>query len=129
MTPFRFAAPLLALLAVPAAEARQQPAPQRVDVAMSNFKFSPTTIRMKPGAAYVLHLTSSGSHSFEAKAFFAAAKVAPADRAKIAGGKVEVDSDAPVDIHFIAPAAGTYPVRCTHFLHASFGMTGQIVVG
>ncbi|MCW3845897.1 plastocyanin/azurin family copper-binding protein [Sphingomonas sp. LB-2] len=114
----------LTLLIAPPAPAAET----RIDVAMSNFKFTPDTIRMKAGQAYVLHLTSTGGHSFGAATFFAAAKIAPADRAKISKGKIEVGAGQPVDIHLTAPAAGSYPVRCTHFLHASFGMTGKIVV-
>jgi uncharacterized cupredoxin-like copper-binding protein len=116
-----FLAPL-ALLAAPAQ------APQRIEVALSNFKFAPDTIHLEHGKSYVLHLASTGGHSFGAKAFFAAAKVDPADRKRIAGGKVELDDGESVDIRFAAPAAGTYPVRCTHLLHAGFGMTGKIVV-
>ena len=123
----RYAPLALALLLAPAAAAPAQEA-QRVDVALANFKFTPSTIRLKPGQAYVLHLTSSGGHSFEAKAFFLAAKVAPADRAKVASGRIELERDQAVDIHFVAPGPGRFPVRCTHFLHAAWGMTGEIVV-
>jgi plastocyanin len=112
----------LALLAAgPASE-------QRIDVALSNFKFAPSTIALVHGQSYVLHLTSSGGHSFAAKEFFAAAAMPAADRAKLKDGKVELDSDTAIDLHFTAPKAGTYPIKCTHLLHASFGMTGKFVV-
>ena len=104
------------------------PAEQRVDVALSNFKFTPATIHLHRGQQYVLHLTSTGGHSFEAKAFFAAATILPADRTAITNGKIELTSTRGADIHFTAPKAGTYPVKCTHTLHASFGMTGKIIV-
>ncbi len=105
------------------------PAPeQRIAVALSSFKFTPSTIALVHGQAYVLHLTSSGGHNFAAKDFFAAATIAPADRAKIKDGKIELDSEDAVDVHFTAPRAGTYPIKCTHLLHASFGMTGKFVV-
>jgi len=116
-----FLAPL-ALLAAPA-----QPA--RIDIALSNFKFTPSTIRLKAGHHYILHLTSTGGHSFEAKAFFAAAKVDPADAAKLKAGRIELDEGEAIDIHFTAPGAGSFPVRCTHFLHSTWGMTGTITVG
>ena len=119
----RYALIPLALIA-----AAPSPAAERVDVALSNFKFTPSTIHLHHGQQYILHLTSTGGHSFAAKAFFAAATIAPADRATIANGKVEMTSAHPVDIHFTAPGAGTYPVKCTHTLHASFGMTGKIIV-
>lgn len=112
--------PVLALALTAAAPAAEQ----RIDVALSNFKFTPSTIALVHGQSYVLHLTSSGGHSFAARDFFAAA----ADRAKIRDGKVELDSDTAVDLHFTAPRAGTYPIKCTHLLHASFGMTGKFVV-
>jgi plastocyanin len=112
----------LALAAAPAAPE------QRVDVALSNFKFTPSTIALVHGQNYVLHLTSSGGHSFAAKDFFAAATMPAADRAKLKDGKVELDSDTAVDLHFTAPRAGSYAIKCTHLLHASFGMTGKFVV-
>ncbi|NIJ63308.1 putative cupredoxin-like copper-binding protein [Sphingomonas leidyi] len=119
-------APLLVLaLALTAAAPASE---QRIDVALSNFKFTPSTIALVHGQRYVLHLTSSGGHSFAARDFFAAAAMPAADRAKIRDGKVELDSDTAVDLHFTAPGAGTHPIKCTHLLHASFGMTGKFVV-
>ena len=115
-------APLaLALLIAPAQETR-------IDVAMSNFEFTPATIHLKARQPYMLHLTSDGGHSFAAPAFFAAATIAPGDRGKIAKGKIELGEDESVDIHFTAPAPGRYETHCTHFLHASRGMKGEIVV-
>lgn len=116
---------LLALALLAAAPAAPE---QRIDVALSNFKFTPSTIALVHGQSYVLHLTSSGGHSFAAKDFFAAATMPAADRAKLKDGKIELDSDHAVDLHFTAPRAGSYPIKCTHLLHASFGMTGKFVV-
>ncbi|MEP9357923.1 plastocyanin/azurin family copper-binding protein [Sphingomonas sp. KR3-1] len=115
---------LLALTLLAAAPAPEQ----RIDVALSNFRFTPSTIALVHGQSYVLHLTSSGGHSFAAKEFFAAAAMPAADRAKVKDGKVELDSDTAVDLHFTAPKAGHYAIKCTHLLHASFGMTGTFVV-
>ncbi|MBO9621178.1 MAG: cupredoxin domain-containing protein [Sphingomonas sp.] len=117
---------LLPLAALALASAA--PAEQRVDVALSNFRFTPATIALHHGQPYLLHLTSHGGHSFAAKEFFAAATMPAADRAKLAGGKVELDDGESVDIHFVAPAPGNYRIKCTHFLHAGFGMTGAFVV-
>jgi plastocyanin len=115
-------APLLFVLTAAA------PAGQRVDVALSNFAFTPATIELTHGQSYVLHLSSKGGHSFAARAFFAAATMAPADRARITDGKIELEGGENVDIRFTAPKAGVYPIKCTHFLHAGFGMTGKFVV-
>lgn len=117
------AAPILALLATAAA-----PAEQRIEVALSNFRFTPATIQLVHGQPYVLHLSSRGGHSFAAKAFFAAATMPAADRARLKNGKVELAGGESADIRFVAPAPGIYPIKCTHFLHAGFGMTGKFVV-
>ena len=118
----RLALPLLALTLTGAR------AEQPIDVALSNFKFAPSTIRLEHGQPYILHLTSSGGHSFAAKTFFAAAAMRPSERAKVASGKIELEGGESVEVRFVAPAAGTYKITCTHFLHASFGMTGRFVV-
>lgn len=118
----RVALPLIALLAAAATPE------QRIDVALSNFKFTPSTIELLHGQSYVLHLTSSGGHSFAAKEFFSAAAMPAADRKILKDGKVELDGGEVVDLHFTAPRPGSYPIKCTHFLHASFGMTGKFVV-
>jgi plastocyanin len=117
-----------ALLAFALTAATPSAAVDRVDVSMANFKFTPATIHLKHGQQYVLHLSSTGAHSFSAKAFFAAATIPAADRARIADGKIEVGAGQSVDIHLTAPAAGSYEIHCTHFLHASQGMKGSFVV-
>lgn len=103
---------------------------EAVTVKLSSFQFDPAIVTLRQGRAYVLRLenTSSGGHDFAAKEFFGAARIQEGDRAKAAGGKIRLDGGKSVEIHLIAPGAGTYKVRCTHFLHAGFGMTGEIVV-
>lgn len=103
---------------------------ETVSVQLSSFRFTPATIRLRQGQAYDLHLEnlSPGGHDFAAGEFFAAARIAAADRAKLSGGKVALGGRESVDLHLVAPRAGTYKVRCTHFMHGAFGMTGQIVV-
>ena len=124
MRVFAFAA--LALFA--AAPAVGQPA--TIEVRLSNFKYEPRTIELRAGQDYVLSFTneSGGGHNFTAKEFFAAASVAAADRAAIAKGRVEVPGGARRAIRFRAPAPGTYKVKCTHTLHGTIGMRGEIVV-
>ncbi|TCM16424.1 cupredoxin-like protein [Novosphingobium sp. PhB165] len=126
---------VLMLAAAPAA-AQSPPGPpdwshaEVVSVELSNFKFTPDKITLKAGQAYDLRLQNraSGGHDFAAQEFFAAAKVMDADRAKVSGGKIALDAGQSVDVHFVTPHAGTYKLRCTHFMHSSFGMTGEIVV-
>lgn len=122
---------LAALLSAPAAA--QSPdwshaAP--VTIALSSFKFTPDRIVLKHGEPYRLHFTntSSGGHDFAAREFFAAATIAPDDRATLSGGKIELGEGESADVRLIPGKPGSYPVHCSHFLHSSFGMVGTIVV-
>ena len=119
---------IILALAMAGSTAANAQAPAAVVVHLSNFKFSPPTIVMDHGKSYVLRLVNDGGsgHSFSAKSFFAAAQMK--DRAAVSGGKVELPGDAVREVELVAPVAGTYEVKCTHFLHSSFGMTGSIVV-
>ena len=122
---------LIPLLALAASSAAAQQAAVTIPVQLSNFKFAPNSIALQHGQPYVLQLTNvaSGGHSFSSKTFFAAASVAAKDQALIKNGTIDVPAGQTRAIHFVAPAtAGQYPVKCTHFLHAGFGMTGTIVV-
>jgi uncharacterized cupredoxin-like copper-binding protein len=121
---------LLALTSSARAQAPDWGTAHEIDVHLSNFKFTPDTIQMRHGEAYRLHLINeaSGGHNFDASQFFAAAQVAPSDQGKIKKGTIELKGGETVDIRLVAPAAGTYKLHCSHFLHSSFGMTGEIVV-
>ena len=93
-----------------------------VTVALANYRFDPPTIRLRHGQPYVLHLVnrSDRKHNFVAPEFLIAAG---------AGRRaVEVSDGAVADVAIIAPAAGVYTVKCTHFTHAWRGMKGSIVV-
>ena len=117
-----------ALAAMPVASA---PPAERIDVILSNFDFDPRVVTFRHGERYHLHLrnASRGGHSFKAQAFFADASMAPEERAKITDGKIELDGGETVDLMLTAPATpATYDLKCTHFLHGAFGMTGKIVV-
>ena len=125
--------PFLALVALSAATAAPgQPNAGRTEVTtvqLSSFDFTPSTIRLRAGAPTVLRLVNSGrgGHDFSAPAFFAAARVDPTSSAAIRNGSVEVGSRRTVELRLV-PAAGRYRLRCTHFLHSTFGMNGEIVV-
>ena len=113
----------LFVLAVPASA---QPQGQAVEIRLSNFDFTPSTIRLRAGEPVVLHLvnTAHGGHNFAAPEFFAAASgvSGPVDH-----GKVELHGNQSVDVH-VTPARGHYHLRCTHTMHTAFGMTGEIDV-
>jgi plastocyanin len=101
-----------------------------VSLAMTNFDFTPSALKFRANLPYHLRLTNnaSGGHSLDAPEFFAAVTVAPKDRGKIVKGEIEVESGKTVDVTFVPTASGTYQFHCSHFLHASFGMKGTIVV-
>jgi len=122
-----FFALALAALA-PAATAQ---APTVLNVELSSFKFTPHDIVLDHGRPYVLHLSNvaDGGHDFTAHEFFAAAAVAPADRALVGEGEVEVPAGEARDIHLTAPTApGSYHLKCSHTMHKMFGMSGTILV-
>jgi len=100
-----------------------------IEVMLANFDFTPPVLHLRAGRPYRLTLTdvASGSHDYSAPAFFAAARVAPQDAAKVAGGEVELKGGESKTIHVI-PAAGRYKVVCTHLGHMLLGMKGEIVV-
>ena len=100
-----------------------------VEVTLDNFDFTPATIHLRAGRPYrlELHNAAGGGHDFSAPEFFAAARVAPADAAKVAEGEVDMPAGKAVTVHLI-PAAGRYKLVCTHLGHALLGMKGEIVV-
>jgi plastocyanin len=119
---------LLALAALGPSVSAQ--GPRTIEIGMSNFRFSPASIQLEHGQSYRLHFVnqSGGGHDFSARGFFAAAGVAPEDRAKLTRGAVALGGHEDMTIRLTAPAAGHYKVTCSHFMHSTFGMTGEIVV-
>ncbi len=126
-TAFSLAAAAGVALAVLPANAQQ---PADVAVTLANFAFSPEPVRVPVHRKVTLTLINSarGGHNFAARDFFRAAHVDPADAAKIRKGTVEVPGHASVSIALTIDQPGRYLLKCSHFLHASFGMTGAIVV-
>lgn len=113
------------VLAIPAGVPAQE-TPQRIEVRLSSFDFTPSAIRLAAGRPVVLRLVNGGGggHNFAAPEFFAAARNV---QGPVARGRVEVAGHRSVDIR-LTPARGSYRLRCTHTLHTAFGMTGEIVV-
>ncbi|HEX4533564.1 MAG TPA: cupredoxin domain-containing protein [Rhizomicrobium sp.] len=122
-----FAAAAIALFGIGAAQAQTA---QQMNISLTSYAFAPDTLTLKTGTAYRLHLTNDASkgHNFSAPAFFGAATIASQDQAKVKDGAVEVDEGQSVDVTVTPIKPGTYPLTCTHFLHETFGMKGQIVV-
>jgi uncharacterized cupredoxin-like copper-binding protein len=114
-----------------AASAAPAQSVQPLHIALTSYAFTPSTITLKAGTTYRLHLTndSGKSHDFTAAAFFAAATVAPEDKDKVEeGSEIEVEGGQAVDITLTPNRAGTYPLTCSEFMHTMLGMKGTIVV-
>ncbi len=122
----------LPLLAAASGALAQPPADeQRVEISLSNFSFDPKALQLHHGGHYVLHIVNraKGEHNFVAPAFFSAATIASADKARISDGKVDLSGGQAIDIHLTAPAAAAvYEIHCSHFGHEAMGMRGQIEV-
>lgn len=120
----------LALALILAAPALAAPAnsPPRIDIALSNFDFAPSTLRLVAGQPVQLHLTnrSRGGHSFTAREFFSRARFVSGASA-VRNGEVNLRGHQQVDI-VLVPAAGDYPLKCTHSFHKMLGMKGRIIV-
>ncbi|WP_375196853.1 cupredoxin domain-containing protein [Sphingobium sp.] len=126
-------------LAVPAALILSSPAVAQPEnwndarpltLTLSSFRFEPADIVLEHGVPYRLHLvnSASGGHDFAAREFLAAARIRPQDAPKIRDGRIALSGGESTDVTLIAPTPGTYRLRCTHFMHSAFGMTGRIVV-
>ena len=99
-----------------------------VEIELKSFSFTPDRLHLRAGVPVRLTIRDAkGGHNFAAPAFFAKARIAPEDAGKVHGGKIELQGGEAVTIRLV-PAAGTYKLVCTHFLHTSFGMKGSIVV-
>lgn len=125
------AAAALAAAAVPTASAQLAsaqlaPAPV-VTVSLSSYAIAPNPLLLaarKPVTLRFVNLSGKG-HDFTAPAFFAAAAITAG---AVVRGSVQVPAHATREVTLV-PAPGIYPVKCAHFLHAAFGMRGQIRVG
>lgn len=62
--------------------------PERIDVTLRNFAFSPSELRLRAGHVYQLHFAKAGSrgHDFTAPEFFRAETVFDSDRPVVFGG-------------------------------------------
>jgi uncharacterized cupredoxin-like copper-binding protein len=107
-----------------------QGAPQEIDVALTNFAFTPDTLSLHANTAYRLHLVNSGTsgHNFSAPEFFAASTIATSDAAKVKDGAIEVSKGQTVDVTLTPTKPGSYDLKCTHFMHTTFGMKGEVTV-
>lgn len=121
----RLALTIVLFLAMLAPAFAQTPATSRI-INVANYSFTPRPVHLVAGQPVTLTFVnqSGGGHDFTAKEFFAASTITAgqAPAGKIALGAHETKSIT------LVPHAGTYEAHCSHFLHASMGMTDEIVV-
>lgn len=127
---FRSVIALVLSVAVTTPALARPDAAERIEIAMSSFKYSPANITLRHGQSYVLHFVnqSDGGHNFVAKRFFEAAQITSGDRKSVLNGEVALKGGETEDIHLIAPAIGRYEAHCSHFMHSTFGMKAEVVV-
>jgi plastocyanin len=103
---------------------------QTVEIDLKNFAFSPASIHLKQGTAYRLHFVnqSSGGHDFTAKDFFAGATLDPATAGVVSNGTIKLSGNQSADVDLVAPPVGHFEAHCSHLMHATLGMTGEVVV-
>jgi plastocyanin len=109
----------LAIGAAPAPISAQTQ-PNKVEIVLANFNFTPSDIRLVAGRPVTLQFVNQGSggHNFTAPEFFAAAIMDAATRAKLGKkGVVELAKSEGMEVT-VTPKAGSYKVKCGHFLHA-----------
>ena len=102
-----------------------------ISVGLTDFRFEPGRITLHANQPYRLHLQSrGGAHDFAARELFQAASLRAdaVGKEAAASGRVELASGEAKDLYLVPLRTGTFPVECTHFLHALFGMTGEVVV-
>lgn len=120
----------LVMAALASATPMKAQSPARVEVVLANFSFTPSAIALKEGQPVTLHFVNNGSggHDFTAPEFFKAATMDMATRTKLGKkGRIDLSAGESADVT-LTPKAGAYKVKCGHFLHAGFGMTGTITV-
>lgn len=121
----------LALLAAPAAAQREpewRTAPE-YDVLLRPFAYEPRVIRLTAGRPVRLRFVNGGraTHSFQARAFFRAARLRRGDRDLVMTGRLRL---APGERRTVAlvPARGRYAVRSFNAAQSALGMRALIVV-
>ncbi len=111
-------------IVAPATAAADAPAGLTINVASYSYTQDPIQLAAgKPVTLTIVNQSGKG-HDFTAKEFFAASAIT---KGSAPHGEVELAAHETKSIT-LTPRAGTYPVHCSHFLHASMGMKAEIVV-
>ena len=108
---------------------------ETINVALSEYEFSPLSLNFQEGHSYKLRLANTGRevHDFASKPFFqaiAAAKLVASDKTIPLPHleRIAVRPGEAKELYFVAIRPGSYPFKCTEPLHATFGMTGTATI-
>lgn len=101
---------------------------ETVELAMTEYRFSPDHLRLRSGTAYRLVLVNRGTelHEFTAPEFLAAVALDNPGDLAVGGKEVVVRPGERKELRFVAPRPGHYAMTCAD--HDWAGMTGEIVV-
>jgi len=132
-TPARIAAPIktaarLGLVAAGLALGAAAPAPDTVNVVLSDYKFTPDHLVFRHAVHYRLHLENRGkeTHEFTAPIFFAAAKIDNPEILNREHSEIVMQPGDSKDLLLTPGKPGTYDLRCSD--HDWNGMVGGITV-
>jgi uncharacterized cupredoxin-like copper-binding protein len=108
---------------------------ETVSVKLSEYRFTPSTLRFKKGVPYKLEIQNTGTmkHYFVSVPFF---KSISTRKVQSSDGEIkapyftaiEVFPGKLIDLYFIPIKAGTYNLKCTINGHKELGMVGNIIV-
>lgn len=106
-----------------------------VEVDLTEFAFSPSTLRFARGRPYALKLTNTGSttHRFAAPGFFRAIAArrliySDAEASYPFLEAIALESRETKTVHFVPVAAGDFYITCDMPFHGMFGMSGRILI-
>jgi uncharacterized cupredoxin-like copper-binding protein len=102
--------------------------PEVVTVIETDYRFEPSTLRLRVNVSYRLHLENRGKelHEFTAPAFFRSVQLGNPAVLNAERTEIVVQPGEQKDLDFVPRQVGRYPMACAD--HDWAGMTGEIVV-
>jgi len=128
----KFLAPLLVVLAAPAAAAPAFPMGPTIQIAMTDHGYVPRTITLRAGRPYTLRFVnrSERGHDFTANAFLGQARVSPRDGYLLRHNKVDLDPGQSATLRIVAPQVhgARFEFHSQHLTDAASDLKGDIYV-
>lgn len=120
---------MIALATPAAAQTTDWSKAKPISITMTEQGYTPSRIVLQRNAPYVLRISnrSDKGHNLTQKAFFASARVRPADRGWVRDGQIVLKAGERTTIYFRAPgtpSGGTYEFSSTTLADAASEYTG-----